>query len=77
MKSKISDNECHNADTNNQNDKIPEPASSELRYTTININKTTRKIASIKSTTTITKTTKISAKMLLAKKSTMTTLITA
>ena len=38
MKSKISDNERHNVDTNNQNDKIPESASSELRYTTTNIN---------------------------------------
>ena len=39
MKSKISDNKCHNIDTNNQNDKIPESAPSELRYTTANINK--------------------------------------
>ena len=76
MKSKISDNECHNVDTNNQNDKIPESAPSELMHTTTNINKTTRKIASIKSTTTITTTTKISAKII-AKKSTVTTLITA
>ena len=37
MKSKISDNECHNVDTNNQN--YNESASSELRYTTTNINK--------------------------------------
>ena len=33
MKSKISDSKCHNIDTNNENDKIPE---SELRYTTTN-----------------------------------------
>ena len=38
MKSKISDNKCHNIDTNNQNDKIPESAPSELRHTTINKN---------------------------------------
>ena len=40
MKSKISDNKCHNIniDTNNQNDKIPEAAPSELRHTTINKN---------------------------------------
>ena len=43
MKSKISDNECHNVDTNNQNDKIPESAPSELRYTTTNINKNNKK----------------------------------
>ena len=38
MKSKISDNKCHNIDTNNQNDKIPESAPSELRDTTTNKN---------------------------------------
>ena len=38
MKSKISDNKCHNIDTNNKNDKIPESAPSELRYTTTNKN---------------------------------------
>ena len=43
MKSKISDNECHNVDTNNQNDKIPESAPSELRHTTTNINKNHKK----------------------------------
>ena len=43
MKSKISDNECHNVDTNNENDKIPESAPSELRYTTTNINKNNKK----------------------------------
>ena len=43
MKSKISDNECHNVNTNNQNDKIPESAPSELRYTTTNINKSNKK----------------------------------
>ena len=39
MKSKISDNKYHNIDANNQNDKIPESAPSELNYTTTNINK--------------------------------------
>ena len=43
MKSKISDNECHNVDTNNQNNKIPESAPSELSYTTTNINKNNKK----------------------------------
>ena len=43
MKSKISDNECHNVDTNNQNDKIPESAPSELRHTTTIINKNKKK----------------------------------
>ena len=43
IKSKISANECHNIDTNNQNDKIPESAPSELRYTTTNINKNNKK----------------------------------
>ena len=43
MKSKISDSECHNVDTNNQNDKIPESAPSELRHTTTNINKNNKK----------------------------------
>ena len=38
MKSKISDNKCHNIDTNNQNDKIPESAPSEPRHTTTNKN---------------------------------------
>ena len=38
MKSKISDNKYHNIDTNNQNDKIPESAPSELRHTTTNKN---------------------------------------
>ena len=38
MKSKISDNKCHNIDMNNQNDKIPESAPSELRYNTTNKN---------------------------------------
>ena len=38
MKSKISDNKCHSIDTNNQNDKIPESAPSELRHTTTNKN---------------------------------------
>ena len=33
MKSKISDNKCHNIDTDNQNDKIPESAPSGLRHT--------------------------------------------
>ena len=59
MKSKISDNKCHNIDTNNQNDKIPESAPSELRHP-----------QPIKTTT------KISAKIKVTKKSTMTTLIT-
>ena len=36
MKSKISDNKCHNIDTNNQNDKVPESAPSELRHTATN-----------------------------------------
>ena len=43
MKSKISDNECHNVDTNNQNDKILESAPSELMHTTTNINKNNKK----------------------------------
>ena len=43
MKSKISDNECHNVDTNNQNDKIPDSAPSELRYTSTSINKNNKK----------------------------------
>ena len=43
MKSKISDNECHDVDTNNQNDKIPKSAPSELRYTTTDINKNNKK----------------------------------
>ena len=43
MKSKMSDNECHNVDMNNRNDKIPESAPSELRYTTTNINKNNKK----------------------------------
>ena len=43
MKSKISDSKCHNIDTNNQNDKIPGSAPSELRYTTTNINKNNKK----------------------------------
>ena len=38
MKSKISDNKCHNIDTNNQNDKVPESATSELRHTATNKN---------------------------------------
>ena len=38
MKSKISDNKCHNIDTNNQNDKVPESAPSELRHTATNKN---------------------------------------
>ena len=38
MKSKISDNKCHSIDTNNQNDKIPESAPSELRHITTNKN---------------------------------------
>ena len=38
MKSKMSDNKCHNIDTNNKNDKIPESAPSELRSTTTNKN---------------------------------------
>ena len=38
MKSKISDNKCHNIDMNNQNDKIPESAPSELRHTITNKN---------------------------------------
>ena len=38
MKSKISENKCNNIDTNNQNDKIPEPAPSELSHTTTNKN---------------------------------------
>ena len=38
MKPKISDNKCHNIDTNNQNDKIPESAPSEPRHTTTNKN---------------------------------------
>ena len=32
MKSKISDNKCHNIDTNNHNDKIPESAPSEVYH---------------------------------------------
>ena len=67
MKSKISDNECHNVDTNNQNDKIPESAPSELRHTTTNINKNNKKNSINKINKTITTTTKISAKMILAK----------
>ena len=46
MKSKISGNKCHNIDANNQNDqndKIPESAPSELRHTTTNINKNSKK----------------------------------
>ena len=43
MKSKISDNKCHNIDTNNQTDKIPKSAPSEMRYTTTNINKNNKK----------------------------------
>ena len=46
MKSKISGNKCHHIDANNQNDqndKIPESAPSELRYTTTNINKNNKK----------------------------------
>ena len=46
MKSKISGNKCHNIDANNQNDqndKIPVSAPSELRYTTTNINKNSKK----------------------------------
>ena len=46
MKSKISGNKYHNIDANNQNDqndKIPESAPSELRYTTTNINKNSKK----------------------------------
>ena len=38
MKPKISDNKCHSIDTNNQNNKIPESAPSELRHTTTNKN---------------------------------------
>ena len=38
MKPKISDNKCHNIDTNNQNDKIPESGPSEPRHTTTNKN---------------------------------------
>ena len=38
MKSNISDNKCYNIDTNNQNDKIPESAPSELRHNTSNKN---------------------------------------
>ena len=38
MKSKISDNKCHNIYTNTQNDKIPESAPSELRHNTTNKN---------------------------------------
>ena len=38
MKSKISDNKCHNIDTNNQNDKIPELGASQLRHTITNKN---------------------------------------
>ena len=38
MKSKISYNKWHNIDTNNKNDKIPESAPSELRYTTTSKN---------------------------------------
>ena len=43
MKSKISDNKCHNIDKNNQTDKIPKSAPSEMRYTTTNINKNNKK----------------------------------
>ena len=43
MKSKMSDNKCHNIDTYKQNDKIPDSASSELRYTRTNINKSNKK----------------------------------
>ena len=43
IKSKISDNKCHNIDTNNENDKILESAPSELRNTKTNINKSSKK----------------------------------
>ena len=43
MKSIISDNKCHNIDTNNQNDKIPESAPSERMYTITNMNKNNKK----------------------------------
>ena len=76
MKSKISDNKCHNINTNNQNDKIPGSAPSELRYTTTNINKNKKNnINKINNNNNYNQ--KISAKRILTKKSTMTTLITA
>ena len=52
MKSKISDNKCHNIDTNNQNDKIPESAPSELRHPQP-IKTTTKISAKIKMTKTL------------------------
>ena len=67
MKSKISDNKYHNIDTNNHNDKTPESAPSNIGIPQPILTKTTRKI-SIRSTTTITTTTKTSAKMILTKK---------
>ena len=68
MRSKIPDNKCHNIDTNNQNDKIPESAPSELRYTTTNINKNNKKnnINKINSNNNYNQ--KISAKRILTKK---------
>ena len=76
MKSKISDNKCHNIDLNNQNDKIQESAPSELRYTTTNIIKNKKdNINKINNNNNYNQ--KISAKRILTKKSTMTTLITA
>ena len=74
MKSKISDNKCHNIDLNNQNDKIQESAPSELRYTTTNIKNKKDNINKINNNNNYQK---ISAKRILTKKSTMTTLITA
>ena len=77
MKSKISDNKCHNINTKNQNDKIPGSAPSELRYTTTNINKNNKKNNINKINNNNNYNQKISAKRILTKKSTMTTLITA
>ena len=78
MKSKISDNKCHNIDLNNQNDKIQESAPSELRYTTTNIIKNKKdNINKINNNNNNNYNQKISAKRILTKKSTMTTLITA
>ena len=68
MKSKISDNKCHNINTNNQNDKIPGSAPSELRYTTTNINKNNKKNNINKINNNNNYNQKISAKRILTKK---------
>ena len=77
MKSKISDNKCHNIDLNNQNDKIQESAPSELRYTTTNIIKNKKDNINKINNNNNNYNQNISAKRILTKKSTMTTLITA